>query len=63
MIVLILFVSPSSTTTYKISAASCLGTTVETSVTVYVNDPPQLAVSDDETILLGESAVFDGFNR
>jgi len=49
-------VSPSSTTTYKVSAASCLGTTVETSVTVYVSAPPELVVSDDETILLGESA-------
>ena len=49
-------VLPSSTITYKVSAASCLGTIVETSVTVYVNTPAELVVSDDETILLGESA-------
>jgi len=48
-------VSPTSTTSYKISAQSCLGTTVETSVTVYVNTPPELYVSDDVTILKGGS--------
>jgi gliding motility-associated-like protein len=48
-------VSPSSTTTYTVRAKGCLGEIVETSVTVYVNIPPDLVVSDVETILLGES--------
>ena len=48
-------VSVSTTTTYKVSAVSCLGTMVETSATVYVNDPPVLYVTDDPTIIKGES--------
>ena len=49
------YVTPSSTTTYKVTTPSCLGAMVETSVTVYVNMPPVLYVSDDVTIIKGET--------
>ena len=46
--------SPTQTTTYTVTANSCLGTTVETIVTVTVHNPPSLTVSSNADVVEGD---------
>jgi gliding motility-associated-like protein len=48
---------PRVTTTYTISAESCMGTTTETSITVVVNNPPSLTLSTNNDVLPGEEII------
>ena len=48
---------PRETTTYTVSAESCLGTTTETTVTVIVNNPPSLTLSTNNNVLLNQEIV------
>ena len=49
--------SPALTTTYAVSAQSCLGTVTTTNVTVTVNQPPTLQVDQSMEILLNDSTM------
>ena len=45
------------TTTYTVSAVSCLGNIVEATVTVFVEDAPELTVIEEVSILQGEEVT------
>ncbi len=47
--------NPRETTTYTVSAESCLGTTTQTTVTVVVNHPPSLTLSSDASVVQNEA--------
>ncbi|MEO1624042.1 MAG: gliding motility-associated C-terminal domain-containing protein, partial [Bacteroidota bacterium] len=48
--------SPFQTTTYTVTATSCLGRSVQTEVTVYVSDPPEVVyITESGTVETGDS--------
>jgi len=50
--------SPLETTTYTIWSNTCLGQTVQTTMTVFVEEPPSLTLAADNlTVILGESTL------
>jgi gliding motility-associated-like protein len=51
--------SPGATTTYTVSAESCLGTITYTEITVEVNYPPILEVTGNISLLKGDSALLE----
>ena len=56
--------SPLETTTYTIWTNTCLGGTVQTTLTVFVEEPPSLTVAaDDLTVVLGESTELTAFTN
>jgi len=46
--------SPRETTTYTVTAESCLGTTTQTQVTVVVNNPPSLTLTNNTSLIQNE---------
>ncbi|MFK8103118.1 MAG: gliding motility-associated C-terminal domain-containing protein, partial [Saprospiraceae bacterium] len=49
--------SPSTTTTYTITASSCMGTITETTITVFVNNPPSIVAIEDQSLVQGDSLL------
>ena len=49
--------SPEVTTTYYVSAPGCNGSTAKTQITVYVNTRPDIIISVDAEILLGDTLL------
>ena len=53
--------SPETTTTYTVTAVSCKGVVVESSMTVNVNESPEVNIEAVASILKGEKTTLIGF--
>jgi gliding motility-associated-like protein len=49
--------APRQTTTYTVSTESCFGTTVQTQITVVVQNPPSLTLTNSGNVLQGEEIL------